>query len=58
MSDDLQDLIERAKAVVLTEDQKEDRRQSLAYGNAHFKNSDITRDMIREQAQALRADHA
>jgi hypothetical protein len=48
-------LIELARAVKMTEEQREEQRRSFAYGNAAFENPDITRAMIDEAADRIRA---
>ncbi|WP_108462764.1 hypothetical protein [Devosia naphthalenivorans] len=57
MTDALNSLIEAAKKVPQTEQQQEQQRRSFAYGNTAFENSDITRDMIDEQAERLATLH-
>jgi len=45
-------LIERARAVKMTPEQREQQRRSFAYGNTKIENDLITRDMVAEQAKA------
>ena len=50
----LQDLIERARRVEMSDEEKEKQRRSVAYGNTAFENPLITREMIDEQAEKLK----
>jgi len=45
-------LIERARAVKMTGEQREAQRRSFAYGNTKIENDLITRDMVNEEAEA------
>jgi len=47
-------LIERARAVKMTPEEREQQRRSFAYGNTKIENDLITRDMVDEQAEALK----
>jgi hypothetical protein len=53
MSPSLSALIEAAKKVRATPEQREAQRRSFAYGNTAFENDLITREMIAEQAEKL-----
>lgn len=53
MTKQLQTLLEAAKKVVLTAEQKEQQRRSFAYGNTKIENSRITREMVDRAADAL-----
>ncbi len=53
MTESLKVLIEAAKKVKTTPEQREAQRRSFAYGNTAFENSLITREMIDEQAEKL-----
>ena len=53
MTEALIALIEAAKKLQPTEQQREEQRRSFAYGNTAFENSDITRAMVDEQAERL-----
>jgi len=53
MTKNLQNLLEAAKKVVLTPEQKEQQRRSFAYGNTKIENSRITREMVDRAADAL-----
>jgi len=52
---DLQDLLERAKAVTMTPAEKEEQRRSFAFGNTNIENERITRQIVDEAAEALEA---
>jgi len=47
-------LIERARAIKMTPEEREQQRRSFAYGNTKIENDLITRDMVDEQAEALK----
>ena len=53
MTRQLENLLEAAKKVVLTPEEKEQQRRSFAYGNTKIENSRITREMVDEAADAL-----
>jgi hypothetical protein len=48
-------LIEMAKAIKMTDAQQEEQRRSFVYGNTAFENPKITRQIVDEVAEALRA---
>ena len=52
---DLRDLVERARAVTMTESEREAQRRSFAFGNTKIENDHITRETIDEAARALEA---
>lgn len=54
---EVQELLKRAKIVRMTPEQKEQQRQSFAYGNAKIENSRISRESIRKAAEILRGQH-
>jgi len=54
MSKELEQLLEAAKAVPFTAEQKEEQRRSFAYGNTNIENPRITREMIDREAEALK----
>jgi hypothetical protein len=54
MSDYLQKLVEAARNAPFPQDEREAQRRSFAYGNTHIENERITREMIDEQAEALK----
>jgi hypothetical protein len=51
----LQDLIDRARGVSMTPDQKEKQRRSFAYGNTKIENDRITRETVDQAASELEA---
>lgn len=55
MSEYLQKLIEAAKRAPFPEEEREAQRRSFAYGNTHIENERITREMVDEQAEVLKA---
>ncbi len=53
MTEALQALIDAAKKIEPTPEHREEQRRSFAYGNTHFENGRITREMVNEQADKL-----
>ena len=53
MTKTLQELLETAKKVVLTPEEKEQQRRSFTYGNVMIENPRIRREMVDEAADAL-----
>ena len=53
MTEALQALIDAAKKIEPTPEHREEQRRSFAYGNTHFENKRITREMVNEQAEKL-----
>lgn len=56
MTDFLKKLIEAAKTVKPTPEHREQQRRSFVYGNTHFENSLITREMVDREAEKLAKD--
>jgi hypothetical protein len=54
-SEGLQYLLEKSKGIKMTPEEREEQRRSFAYGNTHIENSRITRGVVDEQAEKLRA---
>lgn len=54
MPEKLAALIEKARAVRMSADEAEQQRRSFAYGNTKIENDRITRQMVDEQAEALK----
>jgi hypothetical protein len=54
--DSLSRLIEMAKSVRVSEDQREEQRRSFVYGNTAFENDKITWEMVNRQADAVRSE--
>jgi hypothetical protein len=53
MTNSLKALLEAAKKADPTPEHREQQRRSFAYGNTHFENNLITREMVDEQAEKL-----
>lgn len=53
MTDHLQELLEEARKVVMTPEEKEEQRRSFAYGNTSIENPLITREMVDCAADAV-----
>lgn len=58
MSDELLTLIEKARSVKMTSEQREEQRRSFAYGNAKIENDRITRATVDREADRLQATNA
>lgn len=56
MPNKLKQLIEKARAVKMTPEDRERQRRSFAYGNTAFENPLITREMVDAEADALKAE--
>ena len=56
MTDALKKLLEAAKTVSQTPEQREQQRRSFVYGNTHFENELITREMVDREAEKLAKD--
>ncbi len=54
ITDNLKELLEKAKLVVVSPAQKEEQRRSLAYGNTNIEKSRITRETVDQAAEELR----
>lgn len=50
----LADLVKAAKRITMSEADKEEQRQSFAYGNTKIENDLITRETIAKQAEDLK----
>ena len=53
MNTQLRELIEKARKVVMSDDDQEEQRRSFAYGSAKIENDDITREIIDQAAIRL-----
>jgi hypothetical protein len=53
MTRNLEMLLDAAKKIVPTPEEKEQQRRSFAYGNTKIENSRITREMVDRAADAL-----
>jgi hypothetical protein len=56
MTDALKKLLEAAKTARPTPEQREQQRRSFVYGNTHFENELITREMVDREAEKLAKD--
>ena len=57
MNEKLAMLIERARAIRMSQRDCEEQRRSFAYGNTKIENDRITREMVTERAEALKRSH-
>jgi len=57
MAEKLATLIEMARSVRMSARESEQQRRSFAYGNTRIENERITRELVDEQAEALKRDH-
>ncbi len=53
MAEDIEKLIEAARAIPATPEQREEHRRSFAFGNAAIENALVTREMIDSEADKL-----
>jgi hypothetical protein len=56
MTDALKKLLEAAKTAKPTPEHREQQRRSFVYGNTHFENELITREMVDLEAEKLAKD--
>jgi hypothetical protein len=56
MTDALKKLLEAARTAKPTPEHREQQRRSFVYGNTHFENELITREMIDREAEKLAKD--
>ena len=54
MTDNLKELLEKAKSIKMSPEQKEEQRRSFAYGNTNIENLRITRETIDKEAEELK----
>jgi hypothetical protein len=54
MTEYLKRLIDLARTVEMSPEQREEQRQSFAYGNTHIENQRITRETVADAAQEMR----
>jgi len=52
-SRELRELLDAAKKLTMTPEQKEEQRRSFAYGNTKIENPRITRETVDKEAAAL-----
>jgi len=55
MSPELNELIEMARKVEMSEEDRQEQRISFAYGNTKFENEDITWETVRKAAEELKS---
>jgi hypothetical protein len=51
---ELQQLLDAAKNFEFTPEQKEEQRRSFAFGNANIENPRVTREIVDQEAEALK----
>ena len=56
MTRELQELLEAAKKIEMSPEQKEEQRRSFAYGNANIENPRVTRETVDKAADALKSE--
>jgi hypothetical protein len=57
MTEKLYELLEKAKNVKPSPEQKEEQRRSFAYGNTNIENPRITRETVDQAAEELKKAH-
>ena len=55
MTDDLQQLIDEARTRPFSAEDREAQRRSFAYGNAKIENDRVTREMVDELDELMKA---
>jgi len=55
---EFQVLLEHAKRVQMSPEQKEAQRRSFAFGNANIENEAVTREMVDEAAEKIQSSEA
>lgn len=58
MSEELLELVRRAREVEMTPSQLREQRQSFVYGNTHIENDRITREMVAEADRKVEREQA
>ena len=53
---ELRELVEMARRVEMTPEQRREQRRSFVYGNTHIENDRITREMVAQVEAALGED--
>jgi len=56
MTKELQELLEAAKKIEMTAEQKEEQRRSFVFGNTNIENPRITREAVDRAAEALKGE--
>ncbi len=55
MVDKLEELVIRARKIVMDDNQLREQRRSFAYGNTHIENERITKEMVAEADKRFEA---
>ena len=53
MTKEMQQLLEEASKIIMTDNDREEQRRSFAYGSAKIENDDVTREMVDKAAERL-----
>jgi hypothetical protein len=53
MTNEMKQLLDAARKIVMTDNDKEEQRRSFAYGSAKIENDDVTREMVDKAAERL-----
>lgn len=56
MTEELKELVERARQIEMTPAQLGEQRRSFAYGNTHIENERITREMVADLDSRIHGD--
>lgn len=54
MTEELQKLLDKAKTLTSSPEQKEEQRRSFAFGNTNIENPRITREIVDQEAEKLK----
>jgi hypothetical protein len=53
MAESLEDLMQKAAKIKMSDEDKEAQRQSFAYGNANIENDRVTKEMVEKAAKRV-----
>jgi hypothetical protein len=56
MNEQLKILVEKARQIQMSPAEREEQRRSFAFGNTHFENPLITRELIDREAEKMKRD--
>lgn len=56
MSDELRQMLDAVKNSDFSNAECEQQRQSFAFGNTHFENEHITKELVRQEAESLKSN--
>jgi len=56
MSREADRLLEQARKIEMSSEQREEQRRSFAYGNANIENENVTRETVDQAAATMRAE--